>query len=178
LKRVIALSDPAEGFSLSEESRAEIRKIRDGYPDPQSALLPALYLAQQDYGGWLPEAAFDEVAEVMDLSPTQVAAVASFYTMLNKKPIGRYLIQVCTNLACSLLGAEHLVDHINRKLGIGVGETTPDGQFTLLEVECLGSCDTAPMMQVNDRYYENLTEEGIDRILEELANSNPRGVDG
>lgn len=172
------MGDPAERFSLSEESKAEIRRIRDEYPDPQSALLPALYLAQRDYGGWLPQAAFDQVAEVMDLSPTRVASVASFYTMLNRKPVGRYLIQLCTNLSCSLLGAERLVDHISRKLGIGVGETTPDGQFTLLEVECLGSCDTAPMMQVNDRYYENLTEERIDHILEELANSSPGNVGG
>lgn len=153
---------------LSEESKAEIRRVRDEYPDPQSALLPALCLAQQDYGGWLPEAAFDEVASVMDLPATQVASVATFYTMLNKKPVGRHLVQVCTNISCSLLGAEHLVEHIGRKLGITVGETTGDGKFTLLEVECLGSCGTGPMMQVDDRYYENLTEDKIDRILAEL----------
>jgi NADH-quinone oxidoreductase subunit E len=154
---------------LSEKSKAEIRKIRDEYPDPQSALLPALYLAQEDYGGWLPEAAFDEVAAAMDLPAAQVASVATFYTMLNRKPVGRHLVQVCTNISCSLLGAEHLVAHIARKLGIAVGETTEDGKFTLLEVECLGSCGTAPMMQVDDQYYENLTEDKIDRILEELA---------
>jgi NADH-quinone oxidoreductase E subunit len=153
---------------LSEASKAEIRKIRKEYPDPQSALLPALRLAQQDYGGWLPEAAFDEVAEVMDLSPTKVAAVATFYTMFNRQPVGRHLIQVCTNLACSLVGAEPLLEYIGRKLGIAVGETTKDGKFTLLEVECLGSCGTAPMMQVDDAYYENLTEAKIDQILAEL----------
>ena len=154
---------------LSEQSKQKIRTICDEYPDPQSALLPALYLAQQDHGGWLPEAAFDEVAEVMGLPPTQVAAAATFYTMLNKKPVGRHLIQVCTNISCSLLGAEHLLSHISRKLGIDVGETTGDGKFTLLEVECLGSCGTAPMMQVDDRYYENLTEEKIDQILAGLS---------
>jgi NADH-quinone oxidoreductase E subunit len=154
---------------LSEESKAEIRRIRDEYPDPQSALLPALRLAQRDYGGWLPEAAFDDVAAVMDLPATQVAAVASFYTMFNKKPVGRHLIQVCTNISCSLLGAEHLTEYIGRYLGIGVGETTSDDQFTLLEVECLGSCGTAPMMQVDDQYYENLTEDQIDRILRGIA---------
>lgn len=153
---------------LSEESKTEIRKIRDEYPDPQSALLPALRLAQQDYGGWLPEAAFDEVAAVMGLTPTKVAAVATFYTMFNKEPVGRHLVQVCTNLACSLLGAEHILAYIGRKLGIGVGETTADGKFTLLEVECLGSCGTAPMMQVDDAYYENLTEAKIDQILANL----------
>jgi NADH-quinone oxidoreductase subunit E len=154
---------------LSEKSKAEIRRVRDEYPDPQSALLPALRLAQEDYGGWLPEAAFDEVAAAMDLPATQVASVATFYTMLNRKPVGRHLVQVCTNLACSLLGAEHVLEYIGRKLGIAVGETTQDGKFTLLEVECLGSCGTAPMMQVDDRYYENLTEDKIDQILRELA---------
>jgi len=154
---------------LSEQSKREIRRIRDEYPDPQSALLPALYLAQQDYCGWLPEQAFDEVAEVMDLPPTQVAAAATFYTMLNRKPVGRHLVQVCTNVSCSLLGAEHLLSYISRKLGIGVGETTDDGRITLLVVECLGSCGTAPMMQVDDAYHENLTEEKIDQILAGLS---------
>jgi NADH-quinone oxidoreductase subunit E len=153
---------------LSEQSKTEILKIRDEYPDAQSALLPALCLAQQDYGGWLPEDAFDEVATLMDLPPTEVSAVASFYTMLNRRPVGQHLVQVCTNISCSLLGAEHLLDHVARKLGIGVGETTPDGKFTLLEVECLGSCGTAPMMQIDDTYYENLTEEKVDSILAEM----------
>jgi NADH-quinone oxidoreductase subunit E len=158
-----------EEVVLSEQSRTEILKIREEYPDPQSALLPALYLAQQDYGGWLPEEAFDELAAVMGLPATQVAAVATFYTMLNRKPVGQHLIQVCTNISCSLMGAEHLVEYIGRKLGIGVGETTEDGKFTLLEVECLGSCGTAPMMQVDDKYYENLTKDKIDQILASLT---------
>ena len=154
---------------LSEQSKREIRKIRDEYPDPQSAVLPALYLTQQDYCGWLPEQAFDEVAEVMDLPATEVAAAATFYTMFNKKPVGRHLIQVCTNISCSLLGAEHLLSYISHKLGIDAGETTEDGKFTLLEVECLGSCDTAPMMQIDDGYHENLTEEKVDEILAGLS---------
>jgi NADH-quinone oxidoreductase subunit E len=155
--------------ALSEQSKREIQQIRDEYPDAQSALLPALYLAQQDYCGWLPEQAFDEVAEVMGLPPTQVAAAATFYTMLNKKPVGRHLVQVCTNISCSLLGAEHLLSYISRKLGIKVGETSDDGRITLLEVECLGSCGTAPMMQVDDAYHENLTEEKVDQILASLS---------
>ena len=150
---------------LSEQSKTDILKIRDEYPDAQSALLPALRLAQQDYGGWLPQDAFDEVAALMDLPAIEVAAVASFYTMLNRRPVGQHLIQVCTNISCSLLGAEHLLDCVARKLGVAVGETTPDGKFTLLEVECLGSCGTAPTMQVDDTYYENLTEEKVDSIL-------------
>jgi NADH-quinone oxidoreductase E subunit len=154
---------------LSEQSKTEIRRIRDEYPDAQSALLPALYLAQQEYGGWLPEEAFDEVAAVMGLSATFVASAASFYTMLQQKPVGRHLVQVCTNISCSLLGAEHLLAYISRKLGIQPGETTADGKFALLEVECLGSCGTAPMMQVDDTYYEGLTEEAIDQILSNLT---------
>ena len=153
---------------LSEQAKKEIQKIRDEVPDPQSALLPALYLAQREYGGWLPEQALDEVAAVMGLPAAQVAGMASFYTMLNKQPVGRHLVQVCTNITCSLLGAQRLVEVVGRKLGIGVGETTPDGKFTLLEVECLGSCGTAPAMQVDDRYYENLTEETIGRVLDSL----------
>ena len=154
---------------LSEESRAEILRIREEYPDPQSALLPALGLAQADYGGWLPQEAFEEVAAVMELPLAFVSAVASFYTMLNRKPVGRHLVQVCTNLSCSLLGAESLLAYIGRKLGIEPGQTTHDGRITLMEVECLGSCGTAPMMQVDDRYYECLTEEKVDQILASLT---------
>lgn len=161
--------EPLELAVLSEESRAEILRIREEYPDPQSALLPALRLAQADYGGWLPEIALEEVAAVMELSPTFVAAMASFYTMLNRKPVGQHLVQVCTNISCSLLGAESLLAYVGRKLGIEPGQTTPDEKISLMEVECLGSCGTAPMMQVDDRYYENLTEEKIDKILASLA---------
>jgi len=110
-----------------------------------------------------------EVGQAMDLPTTEVASVASFYTMFYTQPVGEHVIQVCTNISCSLLGAEHIVDYLSRQLGIEVGQTTPDGKFTLLTVECLGSCGTAPMMQVDERYYENLTEEKIDRILAELA---------
>jgi NADH-quinone oxidoreductase E subunit len=154
---------------LSEESRAEIRRIRDEYPGAESAILPALQRAQRDHGGWLPNEAIAEVAEVLGLSPTRVGSVASFYTMLHREPVGRHVIYICTNISCSLLGADHLRDYIGSKLGIRPGETTPDGHFTLEEVECLGSCGTAPMMQVDDTYYENLTEDKIDRLLAELA---------
>lgn len=152
---------------LSDKVKSEIQQLKARYPHPNSALLPALALAQKEHG-WLSPEVLEEVAEVMGLSPAQVGSVASFYTMFNRRPVGKYLIQVCTNVACSLLGAEHLVDHLKQKLGIGVGETTPDGRFTLLEVECLGSCGTAPVMQINDTYYENLTAEKVDQILAEL----------
>jgi NADH-quinone oxidoreductase subunit E len=154
---------------LSDRAKAEIARLRGEYPDPQSALLAALYLAQADYGGWLPEQALDEVAVAMDLTPAFVAAVATFYTLLHRRPVGRHLVQVCTNISCSLLGAEHLIDTLGHKLGIKPGETTPDGRITLLEVECLGSCGSAPVMQVDDDTYDNLTEAKIDRILARLA---------
>ncbi len=156
---------------LSEEIRAEIRRIRDQYPGADSALLPALELAQRDNDGWLPIEAIDDVAEALDLAPARVGAVASFYTMLHRRPVGRHVLYICTNVSCSLLGAEHLRDYIGSKLGIRPGETTADGRFTLEEVECLGSCGTAPMMQVDDAYHENLTEAKIDRLLADLARS-------
>jgi NADH-quinone oxidoreductase subunit E len=154
---------------LSDGAKAEIARLRGEYPDPQSALLAALYLAQADYGGWLPEQALDEVAAAMGLPPTLVAAAATFYTMLHRSPVGRHLVQVCTNISCSLLGADQLIGQIGRKLGTKPGETTPDGRITLLEVECLGSCGTAPAMRVDDDYYDNLTEAEIDHILAGLA---------
>ena len=153
---------------LKEQTLAEIRNIRDEYPDARSALLPALRLVQREYG-WLPESAFDEVAAILDLPPTYVASVASFYTMFHQEPVGRHVIWVCTNISCSLLGAEHLLDYLSRKLGIAVGETTPDGRWTLLEAECLGACGGAPVMQVDEAYYEHLTEAEIDRILDEAS---------
>jgi NADH-quinone oxidoreductase subunit E len=153
---------------LSEKAKAEINELKGKYPDPKSALLPALEIAQQE-NGWLSEEVMREVGEAMDLPPTEVASVASFYTMLYTQPVGEHVIQVCTNLSCSLLGAEHIVDYISRKLGIEVGDTTPDGKFTLLTVECLGSCGTAPMMQIDETYYEHLTEEKVERILAGLA---------
>ncbi len=152
---------------LSDKVKSEIQQLKARYPHPNSALLPALALAQKEHG-WLSPEVLEEVATVMELSPAQVGSVASFYTMFNRRPVGKYLIQVCTNIACSLLGAEHIVEHLKRQLGINVGETTPDGRFTLMEVECLGSCGTAPVMQVNDTYYENLTAERVDEILAEL----------
>ncbi len=150
---------------LSEKAIAEIKEARSRYPDPRSALLPALAIAQRENDGWLSPEVMIEVAEVMELPPAEVGSVTSFYTMFHRRPVGKYLIQVCTNISCSLLGAEHVLQYIKGRLGIEVGETTPDGLFTLLTVECLGSCGTAPMMQINDTYYENLTPQKVDVIL-------------
>ncbi|MFZ5918459.1 MAG: NADH-quinone oxidoreductase subunit NuoE [Chloroflexota bacterium] len=154
---------------LSTELKEKIEQLKTRYPRPKSALLPALQLAQRAHDGWLSDEVLVEVAQVMGLPPAEVRSVASFYTMFNRRPVGKHLVQVCTNLSCSLLGAEHIVEHLKRVLGIEVGGTTPDGLFTLLEVECLGSCGTAPMMQIDDAYYENLTVERLDEILSELG---------
>jgi NADH-quinone oxidoreductase E subunit len=151
-------------MAFSDAAARELQEIIARYPDKRSAMLPALAIAHREQG-YLTVEAYEWVAESLDTSPTWVASVASFYTMLHKEPVGRYLIQVCTNLSCSLLGAQSLLDYLCRRLGIGVGETTPDGLFTLTTVECLGSCATAPVMQVNERHYEQLTPERIEEIL-------------
>jgi NADH-quinone oxidoreductase E subunit len=150
--------------------KARIQKIAQRYPESRSALLPALFLAQKDYG-YLTKEAMEEVASILGILPVQVYEVATFYTMFNKKPVGKFHVQVCTNVSCSLLGSEMIVNCLGKKLGIKVGETTKNKLFTLTEVECLGSCGTAPMMQINDTYYENLTEEKVENILNELRST-------
>lgn len=151
-------------LKLSSEGTEECRSIVEKLGNREAALIPVLYVAQDEFG-WLSTEAMDLVAELLELPPPRVYGVATFYTMFNKEPVGKYHIQVCTNLSCSLLGADHVMEYISAKLGIAVGETTPDGRFTLSSVECLGSCGTAPMMQINDEYHENLTEGKIDVIL-------------
>jgi NADH-quinone oxidoreductase subunit E len=153
-----------------EFSPAALKKFDEivaRYPKKEAAMLPVLYLAQEEFGYIGPEA-IDYVARLMEQPPARVYGVVSFYTMFNMKPIGRHHIQVCRTLPCALRGAEMVTRFIKRKLGIEPGQTTPDGRFTLSEVECLASCGTAPMMQVNDDYYENLTEEKIDEILDAM----------
>ncbi len=147
--------------------KEKVEEIAGRYPERRSALLPALFLAQKEYG-YLTKEAMEEVASILGLSPVQVYEVATFYTMFNKKPVGKFHVQVCTNVSCSLLGSEMIVNCLEKKLGIKAGETTKNKLFTLTEVECLGSCGTAPMMQINDAYYENLTEEKVENILNEL----------
>jgi len=137
------------------------------YPDRQAAILPTLHLAQREFGFLSPET-ISTVAALLGFTPAQIEGVATFYTMYNRKPVGKYHLQVCRNLSCSLMGAEALIEHMSRKLGIKPGGTTADGTFTLSTVECLGSCGTAPVMQINDDYYENLTEESVDAILDGL----------
>ncbi len=152
-------------FSLETLKKFEATVAR--YPQKEAAMLPVLYLAQQEFGH-LGAEAIEYVAKLMEQAPARVHGVVSFYTMYNMKPIGRHHIQVCRTLSCALRGAEQVTDLLKKKLGIDCGQTTADGRFTLSEVECLASCGTAPMMQVNDDYYENLTEEKIGQILNGL----------
>ncbi len=130
-------------------------------------MLPVLYLAQEEFG-YLGAEAIEYISRLMEIPSARVQGVVSFYTMLYAKPIGKYHIQVCRTLPCALMGAERIASFLAAKLGIEVGETTADGRFTLSEVECLASCGTAPVMQINDDYYEGLTEKKVDEILEAL----------
>jgi NADH-quinone oxidoreductase subunit E len=154
-------------LEFSAETYEKFEEIVARYPKKEAAMLPVLYLAQKEFGHVGPEA-IDYIARLMGQSPARVYGVVSFYTMFNMTPIGRHHIQVCRTLPCALAGTERVTSFLRETLGIECGQTTPDGRFTLSEVECLASCGTAPMMQINDHYYENLTEEKITEILEGL----------
>ncbi len=152
---------------ISEETKKQIAEQAARYPEKRSAILPALYLVQGEEGYITREGA-EAVAKILGITPTEVWSVASFYTMFNLKPVGKFHIQACKNISCHLAGSEKIIETLSRKLGVPVGGTTADGKFTLSVVECLGSCGTGPMMQVNDDYYEGLTEARVDEILEAL----------
>ena len=154
-------------LEFSPETLRKFEETVRRYPRKEAALLPVLYLAQQEFG-YLGTEAIEYVAKLMGQSPARVGGVVSFYTMLNMTPIGRHHIQVCRTLPCALRGGEKISAILEKQLGIEVGETTADGKFTLSEVECLASCGTAPMMQINDEYYEDLTEEKVTEILQQL----------
>lgn len=152
---------------LSPSARLRIEELSARYPRKRSALIPSLQIAQQE-AGYVSEEVMVEIARLMDLSPNEVREVVSFYSLLHQQPAGRYVIQVCTNISCQLCDAEGILRHLRSRLGIAPGETTPDMKYTLLEVECLGSCGTSPVMQINDETHENLTPEKIDHILDGL----------
>jgi NADH-quinone oxidoreductase subunit E len=161
--------EPAS-FAFTEENLAQAAKIIAKYPEgrQQSAVMPLLDLAQRQGGGWLPRVAMDYVADLLGMPPIRVYEVATFYTMYNLKPIGRHHVQVCTTTPCWLRGSDEVLGACKKHLGIEVGETTEDGLFTLAEVECLGACANAPMMQIGDDYYEDLDAELTVRVLEAL----------
>ena len=153
---------------FSPAAQAKFEQIVARYPVRRAAIMPTLWLAQEEFG-YLSLETMEYVAELLGLTPTFVASVASFYTMFYKRPMGRHHVQVCTNLSCTLRGAEHILECLKKKLGIEVGETTADGTFSLDEVECLASCGTAPMMQVNDDYWEDLSPERVLEIIDRLT---------
>lgn len=154
-------------LGLSAAGQKDMKKILNSYPDKRSAIMPVLYLVQNEKG-FISIQDQIQVAKLLSLPPMKVRGVVEFYTMLRGEKCGRHLIQVCHTLSCAIMGAHSVMDVIRKKLGIETGETTPDGKFTLIKVECLGSCGTAPVMQINDDYYENLTEAKILEILDSL----------
>ncbi|MCX6826519.1 MAG: NADH-quinone oxidoreductase subunit NuoE [candidate division Zixibacteria bacterium] len=159
---------------LNDISIAKIRQKMICYTVRKSAILPALTVACRQVGH-LNNEIYREISVILEIPYLEVAEAASFYTMFPKKPVGRHLIQVCHNISCALLGADSLISYLEEKLGIKKGETSPDNLFTLISVECLGSCTSAPMIQIDDKYYELLTREKIDRILDDLKESSLNG---
>ena len=165
-----------EEIKFSEETLALVNRIIARYPEgrQKSALLPVLHLAQSEFNGWLSPQVMDYVASILRIKPIEVYEVASFYSMYNLKPVGTCLIEVCQTGPCWLRGSDDIVEHLKNKLNINVGETTSDGMFTLKTVECLGSCGTAPMLQVGAAYHEDLTNEKVDVLLDKLRDANKR----
>lgn len=154
-------------FEFTTENKRRFDEILTRYPVKRAAMLPALWLAQRQ-AGWISHEAMEYVGKLLDLSPAKVYEVATFYTMFNLKPVGKYHFQVCRTLPCQLVGAESVTEHLQKKLGVKLGETSADGRYTLTEVECLGSCGTGPMLQLNDDYHENLTAEKLDALIASL----------
>ena len=165
-----------ENIKFSDETLTLVDKIIGRYPEgrQKSALLPLLHLAQAEFEGWLSVPVMDYVASLLHIKPIEVYEVASFYSMFNLKPVGTCLIEVCQTGPCWLRGSDDIVEYLQNKLNIKVGETTSDGMFTLKTVECLGSCGTAPMLQCGAKYHENLTEEKVDSLLDNLRSVNNR----
>ena len=163
-------------IKFSDETMATVQRLIKRYPEgkQKSALLPLLHIAQAEFDGWLSPEVMDYVASILNIKPIEVYEVASFYTMYNLSPVGKCLIEVCQTGPCWSRGSDDIVEHFEKKLGIKVGETTTDGQFTLKTVECLGSCGTAPMLQCGGDFYENLTNEKVDTLLEKLRANGQR----
>ena len=158
-------------MTFSPEKLKKVNELISRYPEgkQKSALLPVLHLAQQEFGGWLDVSAMDYVASLLQLKPVEVYEVATFYSMYNTRPVGKFIFEVCQTGPCMLKGSDEIISYIKQRLGIGVNETTPDGLFTLKTVECLGACGYAPMMQMGKTYREHLTKEKVDQIIEECT---------
>jgi NADH-quinone oxidoreductase subunit E len=156
-------------IQFSEQNLNKVREIIHRYPDgrQKSALLPVLHMAQREFGGWLDVPVMDYVASLLNIEPIEVYEVATFYSMYNLKPVGKYMLEVCQTGPCMVRGSDQIIEYIENKLNIRVGETTEDGMFTLKAVECLGACGYAPMMQLGRNYREHLTSEKVDAIIDE-----------
>lgn len=148
--------------------QAEIGRLRKRYPEARSAVLPALQLAQEEHGGWLPPEALREVADALDVTPAFCLSIASFYDMFHLEPVGRHLVEVCTNVSCALVGAQQVVEQFEAELGCRAGETTEDGEVTLRTIECLGGCGWATVVAVDHRYRLHVQPEDVPAIVEEL----------
>jgi len=159
------------GFSLSAERERELADIVARYPNKMAACIPVLHLCQAQNQNWVSEEVIEFVAKKLDLSTAHVQGVVTFYTLFNQRPVGKHQVWVCRTLSCALRGSDRILEHCEKRLGCHVGETTKDGKVTLRTAECLASCGTAPMMQVDKQYYENLTVEEVDRILDRLIKS-------
>jgi len=157
--------------ALTEGSRRRISEIAKRYPEKRSALLPALYVAQ-DQDGFVTDEAIHGIADILQVPPADVQGVATFYSMYYRRPVGRYVFQVCGTLSCALCGAEEIIRHLERKLGVKAGQTTPDGRFMFEVVECLGCCGNAPVMLFGDHYEQHLTPAKIDEIIDQLREGN------
>jgi NADH-quinone oxidoreductase subunit E len=170
MQRVAQTRDQQPVEHISDQDKQVMDEWIAKFPPEQkaSAVVPSLLLIQKNHGGWLRNSLLEEVADYLGMPRIAVYEVATFYSMLELKPVGKHKICVCTNISCMLRGSDKIVKHLEKRLGIPLGGTTPDGKFTLKEVECLASCVTAPMFQIGDEYHENLTPEKVDKILESL----------
>lgn len=152
-------------FELSSEGLAQVKKELERYEEKESAIIPCLFIAQKENKGWINVDVIRSLSKTMDIPESRINEVFKFYTMFNQKPVGKYHVQVCTNISCALEGGRDVANHLCKELGVKLEEVTADGRFTVSRVECLGSCGTAPMMQVNDKYYESLTPESAMNLL-------------
>jgi NADH-quinone oxidoreductase subunit E len=157
-------------IKFTENNLKKLEEIKTRYPNTRSAIMPALWMAQEQFG-WISSEVIEYVGGLLNVPAEYILGVVRFYTMYNTKPVGKYHLQVCTNVSCMLRGGYDVLDYISNKLNIKPGETTADGNFTVTEVECLGSCSTAPMMQVNNYFEENLNNEKIDKLLSDMSKS-------
>jgi len=167
---MVKVTESQENIAFKPETMAEVQRIISQYPEgrQKSALLRILHIAQAEFGGWLSVSTMNYVAELLKIKPIEVYEVASFYSMYNLKPVGKYMLEFCHTATCATSGVESLIDYTCKKLGIKTGETTADGLFTIKEVECLGACGYAPMLQLGKSYREHLTPAKIDSLIDEL----------